>query len=376
MSGFGLRAFKKLKEESRKEEKRQYIPYIVCGDSVYAVLTYLKLRKEHGEEKVKLICQNPLDKQDVINHWKCSLHTVRSEVVSSALRDANARLEIIPGPQKVLFYKDAKFHEIDGRAKPHEFMEDEEYFKDSYFLMSPENLFETEEWNELDEILRRGQINKIIGQIEKTEPKDLVETTHFSLTTGEHEKFECEKLYWCESPKAFYKTLINRDQVSDAVTGYCAGLEERVGLTVHFEVEGQIHEEAGTVLLPQSATHEWGYFILDFDAFDPEKKKQIFRSMMFINLDEVNEEELAKKIRLMKRVIGRVFPEFDKVKYTEHYHYDESLLIKNLKDEEYFKDNKEEEFLKFVGNGAPLKNEHASEIVYDARGILSYLQLG
>lgn len=375
MSGFGLRAFKKLKEDSRKEEKRQYIQHIVSGESEYAVLTYLKLRAQHGEDKVKLVCQNPIDKQDIINQWKCSLHTVRSEATANALRDANIRLEIMPGPAKVVFYKDAKFHEIDGRAKPHEFMEDEEYFKDAYFLMKKENLFSTDEWNELDEILRAGQVNKFISSIEKTEPKDLVEKTNFILSTGEYENLECEFLYWCESPKKFYKLLQNKAAVSDAVTDYCAAVEERVGLTVHFEVEAQLYEEAGTVLLPQSVTHEWGYFILDFDAFDPERKKQTFKSMMFINLDEVNEEELAKKIRLMKRVIGRVFPDFEKVKYTEHYHYNEQMLIKNFLDEGFFKDNKELENLKFVGIGAPLKSEIASQCFYEARGILSFLQL-
>ena len=374
MSGFGLRAFKKLKEDSRKEDTRQYIPFIVCGDNAFAALAYLKLKEEHGPENVKLLCRNPLDKQDIINQWKCSLHYLRDENVARTLTDLNPRLEIFPSESKVKFYKDAKFHEMDGRAKPHEFMEDEDYFKDSYFHIKEENLFSTEEWNELEEILRTGQINKYIGSIEKREPNDLVEKTNFVLKTGEHENFECEKLYWCDSPKAFYKLLKNKKDLSDATSAFCSALEERVGLTVHFEVEKEIYEEHGTVLLPQSVTHEWGYFILDFDKFDPERNVQVFRSMMFIDLDEVNEEELAKKMKLMKRVIGRVFPDFDKVKYTEHIHYNEQLLIKNFKDDLYFENNPEVENLKFIGNGAPVKTEHSEKFIYDPRGILSSLQ--
>lgn len=375
MSGFGLRAFKKLKEDSRKQDKRQYIPHIVCGDNEYAVLTYLELRRRFGEEKVRLACRNPVDKQDVINQWKCSLYTVRNENAAAALRDVNARLEIVPGASKVQFYKDGKFHEIDGRARPQKFLEDEEYFKDSCFLMNKENLFSTEDWNDLDEILRRGQINKYIGAVTRTEPKDLVEKTNFVLSTGEHENLECEKLYWCDSPKTFYKLLENKEEVSDAVTAFCAGVEERVGVTVHFDVQGKIRDEAGTVLLPQSATHEWGYFVLDFDAYDPEKNRQTFASMMFVDLDEVNEEELAKKIRLMKRVIGRVFPEFEKTKYSEHYHYNEQALIKNFLDDSFFQNNAEQDILKFVGIGAPVKSDHPQDFLYEARGILSYLQL-
>ncbi|MEX0798171.1 MAG: hypothetical protein WEB87_03110 [Bacteriovoracaceae bacterium] len=375
MSGFGLRAFKKLKEESRKEDKRQYIPHIVVGDNAFAALVYLKLRQKHGDEAVKLVCRNPLDKQDIINQWKCSLHTIRDEDRAKNLNDLNPRLEIFPSQSKVRFYKDAKFHEMDGRAKPHEFMEDEEFFKDSYFHMKKEHLFTTEQWNELDETLRTAQINKYISGIKKTEPKDLVEKTNFILETGERENLECEKLYWCDSPKAFYKLAQNKNDLSDAVAGYCAALEERVGLTVHFEAAQQIYEEQGTVLLPQSATHEWGYFIIDFDKYDPENQKQIFKSMMFIDLDDVNEEELAKKIKLMKRVVGRVFPDFEKAKYTEHLHYNETTLIKNCKDALYFENNGQEEALSFVGIGAPIKAQDSEKFLYDARGIMSLYQL-
>ena len=94
-----------------------------------------------------------------------------------------------------------------------------------------------------------------------------------------------------------------------------------------------------------------------------------------IDLDEVNEEELAKKIKLMKRVIGRVFPDFEKVKYTEHIHYNESELIKNFKDDLYHQDNEEQEYLKFVGIGAPLKEDDSEKFQYESRAIISYHNL-
>ncbi len=375
MSGFGLRAFKKLKEDTRKEDKRQYIPHIVCGDSDFAVLTYLKLMQKHGEDKVKLVCKDPIDKQDLINNWKCSLHYLRDEAVANKLIEINPRLEVISSQSNVVFYKDGKFHEMDGRAKPYEFMEDEDYFQSPYYFMKKEALFSTEDWNNLDEILRKAQINKYISSIDKIVNQDLVEKTNFRLSTGEHENLECEYLYWCESPKSFYKLFVDKNKLSDATAGYCSSLEEKVGLTVHFEVEKEIYDSHGTVLLPQSATHEWGYFILDFDKYDPEHEKQVFKSMMFIDLDEVNEEELAKKIKLMKRVMGRVFPDFEKVKYTEHIHYNESELIKNFKDDLYHQDNEEQEYLKFVGIGAPLKEDDSEKFQYESRAIISYHNL-
>tara|TARA_B100001971_G_C18267904_1_gene595849 strand:- start:726 stop:1862 length:1137 start_codon:yes stop_codon:yes gene_type:complete len=375
MSGFGIRAFKKHTLEKSQEVIRNYIPHIVMGENYWSVLTFLKLRNKFGADKVKFITPNHYDKQSILNEWKCSVGKLRDENTASILRDINPRLEIFPSTEEVLFYKDSKFHEIGGRAKPLTLLEDEEFYTQKSFNYKLENLFNDEEWNSLDDILGAEQVNKFVSKINLTTPKDLVEKTNFILTTGEAEEYHCEKLYYTQSPKSFFKLISNKNELDDGIAAYCTSLEERAALSIHFLVDREVHDKKQTVLLPQSQTHEWGHFIVDFDAYDPSIKKQEFRSTMFIQLDEVNEEELAKKVRLLKRTIERTFPEFAKARITEHIHFDSEFLIKTTDDFDAHLNNTSD--IHFVGIGAPTNRDNGewNSLVYEARAICSLSDL-
>lgn len=374
MAGFGLRALKKVQEDESQKDKRHYIQHIVYGENSFAILTYLKLLKDHGEDKVKLICENPIDQQSVISEWKCSLNSLRSGDVAEYLMHKKPQLEVLPNDTQNMFYKDAKFHKFGGRAKPHELQQDEEYFAASSFQLKQSGLFSDEDWNSLDETLAAGQLNKFISRIEVCDPTDLVEKSNFKIHTGELENFECENLYWCQSPKSFYKIVENKNKLTDELGKYCSSLEHRTGLVCHFDVDRKIYENKATIFLPQSATHEWGHFIADFNEFDEATDRQEFSCLMFVNEDEVNEEELAKKIRLMKRVIDRVFSDFSKSRYDERIHYNQEMFINNCDDSLY--DSLKSLPIKFVGQGAPIKtNSDELKVNYIPRAILSYLEL-
>lgn len=375
MSGFGLRAFKKSKEDHTVQEKKQYFQHVVYGENFYAALTYLKLQEKYGAENVKLICENHIDKQSIMSEWRCSLNTVRNENVAKKLMEKKTQLEILPDTHRVKFYKDSKFHEFGGRTKNFEIKPGEEFFQDTFFNIKLEGLFTTEQWENLDETLKSAQLNKYLDRIELTEPTDLIEKTNYILHTGEFESIHCENLYWSESPKDFYSKVENKNKVNDALGELCNTVEHRAAMAVHFEVDGQIYEDKGTVFLPQSVTHEWGHFICDFEDFDPAKNKQNFTCLMFVNEDEVNEEELAKKIRLMKRVLERTIPDFAKMKYDEHIHYDSEFFIDSVKDELVNDIDFDHSHLKFVGQGAPIGAEASEQFKYTPRGIMSILDL-
>lgn len=371
MSGFGIRAFKKLKQESSKELTKAYYKHVVLGENIWAPLAYLKLVKLHGKENVKFISPNHYDKQSILNEVKCNILKLRDENSATILRDKNIHLEIFPKEHNSIFYKDSKFHDFDGRAKPMTLLEDEEYFSPKAFAMKLEGLFSDEEWNNLDETLTEAQDNKYVSKITVTQPTDLVEKTNFVLTTGELDEIHCEKLYYCHSPKSFYKLTSNKSDLNDDIAEYCNALQERVGLTIDFDVDREIHNTSQTVFLPQSQTHEWGHFIMDFNDYNPSTKTQNFKAMMFINVDEVNEEELAKKVRLLKRTIERIFPEFQKARVTEHIHFDQEFLIKSSDDYSSSYNQNSDTNLIFQGIGAPTTADNGdwNSLLYESRAI-------
>lgn len=370
MSGFGLRALKKESKEKIRKDSRFYFDHIVIGDDHVAAATFFKLLKNNPDKKVKIISSSVLNKQSVLNELKCNISTIRDKESANALISKKAALEVLATNNEPLFYKDTKLHSFKGRAKPHELMEDEDQFQSAYYNFKWLSLFEESDLESFDDIILAHQYNKFIEGIELTEPEDLVEVTNFKIFTSENEVFECEQLHFCQNPKSFYKIVKDKDTLDLSLHQYCNKLESRTSLTVNYESNQNFYESSGTVYLPQSVTHDWGHFITDIKPFDPATNTQEITALMFVTEEITTEEDLAKKIRLMKRVIDRVFPIFAKSEVKEFINYRVDSFIKNNDDSLSETIQKAHPNLKFYGQGAYLDMAH-KDLKYMVRSILS-----
>ncbi len=370
MSGFGLRALKKVKEEEVILSKNQFYKYIVYGANTYAVLTFLKLNKKHPGE-VKLIAKDPFYKAELLNEWNCTLNSIRSEEVAEAIMSLNPRFEVLPQQKNVLFYKDTKFHKFGGRAKPHELKEEEKFFTNTPYQFKVQAMFDEEDFENLDEILKEHQLNKIVSEIEICTPTDLVEKVNFEVHTGERESFSCEKLYFCESPKKFLNLVHNKKDLNDDVYSFAAAISAEQAISIYFDCDRKITDEVGTVVLPQSMTHEWGSFILDFEAYDPATNTQSFRALTFVGEDDLQEDDLAKKIKLMKRVIERVFPELAKSNAEQSIRFNDEYRISGTNDGQF--EALKNQDVRFIGQASPIKHDASDKFHYMSRGIYAIM---
>lgn len=371
MSGFGLRAFKALKQDSSTNEKRIYVRHLVVGEDFFAIKKLLRLQNKFGRENVKILSERMLSKEGLLSQWKCTPKLLRNKKALDNIIGLFPRLEIVPKESACAFYKDTKFHEFGGRAKSFELKAGEEYFTRPSADYRLDLFFSDEEWNHLDETLKEANLIKIIEKIEVTTPTDLVEKTNFIILTGENEKIECEKLYYFKSPKKLLKLVKNNEVLPDSFHEFASRIEEKAGLVVHFSFPNILHEKAQTVFLPQSVTHEWGHFICDFEAFDEFSKKQKATVLMILQDDEGgSEEELAKKIRLMKRVMERVYPEMGKMQYEEHIHYSDEMFLAEIP--HGIKEESEDSELEILGVGVSLDASYEEELSCLERGFLSF----
>jgi hypothetical protein len=370
MSGFGLRALKKVIDEEGTLKKSSFVKYIVYGENTFGILTFLKLHKKYPGE-VKLITRNPFFKEDLLNEWNCTLSSIRSEEVANAFMTLNPRFEVFKTSEEVLFYKDTKFHKFGGRAKPHELKEGELFFTESSYHVQLQAMFEEGEFENLDEILKEHQLHKIVSDIEISEPTDLVEKINFKIQTGEFESFGCEKLFFCESPKKFLNFVSNKKELNDDVYSFAAGISNDQAISVHFKCDREISKDPGTIILPQSMTHEWGSFILDFERFDEGTNTQEFKALTFIGEDDLQEEDLAKKIKLMKRVIERVLPELGKAQVDQSIRFNDEYRISGTNDTQFT--NLQNQNVRFLGHGAAINHELSEKFQYFSRGIYAIL---
>jgi hypothetical protein len=347
---FGLRALK-VQREDATVLKKTYVDHLIIGDDGYAILTLLKLIHKYPDQSFALVTELPLRKEDIKDMWKYNLHFIRTLEGAELLKEHHPHLTIEASNTKTYFYKDTKFHEFGGRAKPMELKKGENFFVSPYFQFDYDQLMSADEWNNLDETLLKYQKNKIIEKIEMTEPSDLVEKTHFKMYFADNTEFHCENLYWGLSPKKFLSLVSNKDKLDEVVSEYAMKYEEQAGIVIHFHCNKVIYPEMCTLFLPQSVTHEEGHYI--GEVMSPHSGEQEANFLILLQEEEdLSEEALAKKIRHLKRVMERVLPEFSSTRYTERIRYSTNVLVSTLETTKLAQMNEHHSTLHFIGKVA------------------------
>lgn len=361
MAGFGLRSLKKQTDQSDLQGQRSYHKNIVMGETLFGYLTFNKVF-ERSEGKAIFLTRNTYLSEQIKNDLACTMNSVRDAEVADELGFEKLKVKEATGTP--VFYKDTKFHKFGSRAKPHPLLEGEDFFTKPFFEIDLD-------LDVNDEVLMANQVRKIIKKIRVCEPSDLVEPVRFELYTGEGEILACEKLFFCENPREFYRLVENKEALSEDVQKYLVGVESHPGITVHFECKGKFSDHVGSMIIPQSMTHEWGNFIIDIEAFN--EGYQNFKAMTFIDADDLQEEDLAKKIRLMRKVLERVMPELENCECTPTIKFESDFRYLGMNDELAAKLRSED--VRFVGPGAPLSHPKSELFQYFARGSMSLSQI-
>ena len=80
-----------------------------------------------------------------------------------------------------------------------------------------------------------------------------------------------------------------------------------------------------------------------------------------IHEEEPQTEDLAQKIKLMKRVLDRVYPDLEKHIKKEYIRFDEEMFISEVKDSSLEQLSFDYPSLKFLGQTSPMSGIHAAE---------------
>jgi hypothetical protein len=387
VSGFGLRGFKALKEESKKNITKKFIKNIIVGEDLAAVVTLLDLHKTFSPNDLRIICSIDLSRESIEKRIKHFVSSVRRDEAATVLSNAFPALELEKNDTGAVFYKESQFKSFSGKSKPAApLIGKEEEFVSDYYTFKFEKLLvalgvSLNDWENLDTILNEYRLNANIKEIEQKEPQDLVDKTYWSVVTTTEDIFECENLIWADNLKTFISNLKNSDELSNETLQFFQEIKNYPGYLVHFESNGKVYDSTNTMFLPQSLTHDWGYFIGQFD--EAANDKQSFSFLGQVHDDEINTEELAKKIKLLKRTLKRTLEDFSKLDYEEDIYFSENMLVDGVKDELYEEfASRELPHLFFLGQSAPLKREkfglvdqEISHIGELTRSLLSISQL-
>ena len=365
---FGLlKHFKDHKKGFQVQNEAKFVAHVVLGSDLGSVLKLIELRKSYPAESIKLISPRLIDKNLLIENYQFGVSQMRSEEVVAEIYKGHFDAKIIPQNLLPQFYKDGKFHDFSGRAKSMELQEGEHFFLDKGYRFELSSLFTSEDWNNLDAIISEHLDLRIVEGIEKSEVTDLVEKSEWLLTFKDFKKITCENLYSSLSPKKFLGFLKNKTQMTPDIIDFCSSAKIQGALSITWIMKKEISGEERTYFIPQSMTHEWGHFIVEFENTI---EHQLCHGLFLIHEEEPQTEDLASKIKLMKRVIERVFPHFEENIYKEYIRFDDEMFISDVKDNLIEQISFDYPTLKFLGQASPMKPQFSNE-KFLARVLLS-----
>lgn len=377
----GIRALQALKKEQKTEVQTVFIKNLVIGEDLFAMDLLLSLREKFGKENVSLLPLKPLTEND-LHLMGPSL--LRGENNIKQLQKLYPDLNLNKIEARNSFFKEGSFKEFGGRAKSEKLLWGEEAFVESRVDFDEKELFPFLKEENVFEKIKESTIEYIPVRVKKSEPTDLVEPDYFHITCSNGVQLNVENLYWCYSPQHFLNMYENKNELSDSFMEFCEETKAPSTLYIEFEFESAIAENNETVFLPLSYTHEWGHFIGEFAPIENSGGKQRAKFMTFIDTDHTNEEEISKKIRLLKRQLEKIYEKFKTISYTEFITLTDKSVCLNFDDSITSNIKKELPRLSFAGLCAPLEHFEKDEVNFEyssndlmflARGVTSLAQI-
>ena len=368
---FGLlKQFKDTKSGTAQNTTTNHYKHVILGQDLGAVLKLVEIRKKSPEDSVRLITSRPINRELLKQNYEFGVSQLRSSVAVENIYKKFHNAKILPQDKEASFYKDGKFHDFGGRAKSMALGEGEDFFINKGYRFELESFFAPDDWENLDTILKDHSEIRIFQSIEKTTPEDLVDIKDWTLTFKDFNKTTCENLYVSLSPKRFLSYVINKESLTPELIDACTSVHSQAAISVTWVLNKEIHPEEKTLFIPQSMTHEWGHFIVEFETYNFQKKEQLCHVLFLIHDEEPQTEDLASKIKLMKRVLDRVFTDIEKHTVKEYIRFDDDMFINGVKDEALEQTSFDYPSLRFLGQASPLSGELSQE-KYLARLLLN-----
>lgn len=359
---FGLlKHFKDIRRDNQSVTLIRHTKHVIVGHDLGAVMKLVELRKAFPDESVKIVSDRPLNRQILLENYQFGVSTLRSPEAVEAIYRKHFNARILPESRDPSFYKDGKFHEFGSRAKPMELLAGENFFANKGYRAEVASFFDAESWENLDAMINEALDFRIFESIEKTEPTDLVDKQEWTLSFKDFTKLTCENLYVSVSPKKFLNFLGNKDAMTAELIDVCSAATTKGAISVTWILGKDYGQSGQTLFIPQSMTHEWGHFIVEFEQFDHKTNQGLCHVLFLVHEEEPQSEDLAAKIKLMKRVLDRVFTDVEKNIKKEFIRFDEEMFVSDIKDQTAEQIAFDYPTLKFTGQSSPMTSAHAQE---------------
>lgn len=351
-------AFKDLhKLKKIVEIQKEYIqvPHLVVGKDIFALSVYKALQQKYGKEQVRLLSEDALLKSDLLPKGPSTLRGASNQKI---IQELYPQAILSVGTEPALFYKDMTWKSFGGRSKSEALKFNEEFFTTPRFNVDAAKIFPELENAE-------AFIKEINSEAYQVRLKSIMRSGEgFKVECLNGTEFECEKLYFGQSPYQYLNFYSNKNELSDVFIEFCESTKTPSALFVKFVFEKPITDMAETLFIPLSYTHEWGHFVGEFNesTYNDVPGGQEVEFIHFLDEDQASEEDLSRVIRLLKRNMEKIFDKFSKINSREYIVLEQEIGCLEIDNDVFMKslnEGKDEaRNLFLLGINAPIVDAH------------------
>jgi len=355
-----MKIFGSLKKEVKEKKSYVEVANLVVGEDIHTFSHIFKRKAEF--ENSKFIISKKVNTADL--YGKGYERIIGEQNIKFCMESsvrASLSGEFLPST----FYKDNQFKPFGGRSKNEALQKEEAFFIQKSKTFNFENeLFFLKDSSFWDFFYKES----CIGQIKDVSFKEADNIWTLELLNGTI--FSSEKLVWGLPPWKLLSFIKNKSSLNNEFIEFCENTRGAFGLKVLFKLKNKISDMDETFFIPLSLTHEWGHFLGNFFEMDGETFLELEH---YFDPEELSEEEVSRRIKILKRSLEKVFPNFSKALEDEYLSIDENAT--QVVDNPSLGDKSKIKGLTFVGENAPLSNldrsEETKKVSHFVRGLIS-----
>jgi hypothetical protein len=331
-----LRALKKSSQNLELETKHIDCERLIVGDDLAAMKVYSS-SIEKGIN-TKIVVTDHFQLEHFIGHWNSLSPLIRSKEEMDFLLQNFPDLNYSESDLEPTFYKDQKLKSFNGKSRPEKLLEIEPCFINKFYYFDFNQLVTEIEQQKISEHFVQDMIRMKVDKVEG-------QRGNWSIRFSDFSTLNCKELYWGAGYKK-YSEVIADENVDINLRTFVHNYRYIPVLQIRFKLKKSIEESNRTIFFPVSYTHDHGHYIVDFLK---EQNHQIVMGMIFVQ-EEMSDEEIYKRIKLLKRAIQKVYPDFSNLVEGEEYVYkDEFFFQKHEKVEFDFSSLEREDLPYFLG---------------------------
>ncbi len=196
------------------------------------------------------------------------------------------------------FYKDGEFRSFQGRHKINNCHP---------FLLKFMHKLHAGSWSTWwDEKLSLDLKNKfdeslMIGQVKSV----FYKANSWEVHTFDHKIIKAPKIKWNLSPELFLKLFRYEEQYPKSFLTWSSNFKPLNFLLLQFNIPSELFNNIGNGLIPLTMGTDEGYFLLS--KFDGKVQDSNLNLLYVFDESDFQEEDVANKIRLMKKQMAKIF---------------------------------------------------------------------